>query len=967
MKDRFVLFLVTLFVVGVATSSTYAALTGVVTGKISDNAGNAIPGVTVTITGSAMQGDRQDFTNENGVFRLPDLPPGDYTVTAEMMGLKTAQRTGVKVKLNTTTKLNLTMEVAAYEETVVVTAEAVVIDTTSTTQTTNIDREFTEKLPSGGSYQDSMTMVGGTVGASNPQIKGGTKMNNVYLLDGVDTTDTVTGTFASNINPDALEEVEIQTGGFQAEYGRALGGISNAVTKSGGNNFNFIFRLEYNDNTWQDDPFYATTAPEKRTIWTPTLSLGGPIIRDMLWFFITTKYQNVDDSLKVMRDYNDDPTNPSGTVDTSDEGIYPYFKLTFQPTAAHKFIAKYNAEIRTIYGYDADTKITPEATADWEQGGPFFGLDWTWLFSQNTYLTTQIAYHHGFLNHFPKDENLSRTSYNDAEDGVTWGAPDSYQYNDRDRNDLKLSLNHFIDEWIGGSHDLKVGFEYQQLMVKEDHGIPSGRRYVYNGFQSGTDNKGWDDNYYFDSYTEISGGRSIEYDGNYIALYGQDGFEVQDGLTVNFGLRAETMKFENDTGRVKTESFNRKDFTAKQSYQDSSGDFTMAAPRLGVAWDVTNDGKTKLHCFLGRYYNPLNLQVPGMLLETSPTYTTYRRRLNDDGRGDYGNRPYDSSPDNKGNTWDDWRDYETTGGEENTGTLDSNLKPEYSDEIQLGAERELAANVSLGLAFTYRDTKNLVEDVGVWRQYYADSGEWTGRDYLAFDVPDGYRDDSDYDYELDHYYVTNPEGAKRRYAGLELTLNTRTENLTLLASYTYSVVKGSVTGDQPTDAGGYSGSGTVSNFSVYYDTPELCRNVYGNLPYDVDHYFKINASYDFFKEDWYAFSLGTSYFYRTGYAYDRRTIDPTYGGQYNLEEYGRGSYRLPAVSFMDLSVQKHFPFSAGKYGTLSVIFNIDNVFSSEYLLSRTADDKGPNRPWTFDQNGGHAAPRSYTLSFKYEI
>lgn len=958
MKDRLIICLAALVLIGVASVPTYAALTGTITGKIDDNTGNPIPGVTVTLTSTAIQGEKQDFTNENGEFRFPDLPPGSYEVKAEMMGLQTVEKKDVQVKINATARVPMVMQVATVETTVVVTAEAIAVDTTSTTQSVNIERKFTDKLAGGGSYQDSMTMVGGIVGGSNPQVRGGSKMDNVYLLDGVDTTDTLTGTFASNINPDALEEVEVQTGGFQAEYGRALGGIVNAVTKSGGNDFNFIFRLEYYNNTWEENSFYSNTDSPKREIWTPTLSIGGPIVKDMLWFFITARYANIDDSAKVIRDTNDDPANPQGEVDTSDEGLYPYAKLTFQPTAAHKFVAKYNAEIRTIYGYDAAAATTPEATADWEQGGPFYGIDWTWLFSQNTYLTTQFAYHHGFLNHFPKDEDLSNVGYTDTEDGISWGAPSAYQYEDRDRTDFGIALSHYLDEWIRGSHDLKLGLEFQDLLVREEDGIPGNEYYTYNAYQSGWDEEHWGKDYYYDQKRIQTSGEEIEYTGQYIALYGQDGWEIQDGMTFNFGIRAENMKFENDTGRVKSETFNTSSKTMKTSYQDDAGKFTMVAPRLGLAWDVNNTGKDKLSFYLGRYYKPLDLQLPGMLNEGSPVYQEYRRRLAEGAdRRDYNNRNYSDA---------DWFMYQQTGGEENTNSLDPNLKPEYSDEVSFGYERELFTNVTLGTTLTYRKTRDIIEDAGVWYEYNGDQP--TGNVLLAWELPDDYQDRPDGTrWEQDHYYITNPPDARRNYFGAELNGKVRTQRLTVLAAYTYAVTKGTVYGDQPVGAGGYSGSRTVSHFSVYYDTLELSKNLYGKLPYDIDHYFKINASYDFFPETWYAYSLGVSYFYRNGYAYSRRTTDPVYAGAYSVEKYGAGTYRLPAISSCDVSLQKHFPFAAGKYGTLSVIFDITNLFSNEYLLSRAAEDKEEKRPWAFDANGGHGSPRTYQLSFKYEI
>ncbi len=442
----------------------YSALTGVILGKITDKDGTPLPGVKVTISGPSLQGVREDFTNESGVFRIPELPPGEYTIKAELEGMKPVEKKGIRVYINKTTKITLKMEIKPYEQTVEVTAEAPVMDVTTSTQAVNIDKDFMEKLASGGlSYQDAVTLVGGVVGGGNPQVHGGTKMDNVYLMDGVDTTDSLTGTFGSNINEDAIDEVEIQTGGFQAEYGRALGGIVNAITKSGGNNFSGSLRIEYENNQWEETSFYSRQKPEKRTLWIPTLTFGGPIIKDKLWFFITGRYIKESDSIRAITGPYDDPQNPSGKVDTGSEWLFPYAKLTFQPSVSHKFVLKYNAEDTVIHGDNASAGRTESATNKQEQGGPFWGFDWTWLFSQDSFLTVQASMLNGFLNVVPENDDFSAVGYSDAEEGIYWGGAGDYRKNERNRADFIISYSQYLDEWIKGSHDMKFGFEYQLM------------------------------------------------------------------------------------------------------------------------------------------------------------------------------------------------------------------------------------------------------------------------------------------------------------------------------------------------------------------------------------------------------------------------------------------------------------------------------------------------------------------------
>jgi len=946
------LLVIVLAVLGIAGSCpAYAALTGVIQGKVVTPDGLAVPGAHVVVSGGNLPGNREEWTNENGEFRIPELPPGTYTVTADMEGLVPARQDNVKVSLNATTRVTLTLSMDVALQ-ITVTGAAPVVDVSSATQTVNIDRSFTEKLPGQSSYQDGMAMAGGTVGGGNPQVHGATKVDNLYLLDGVDTTDTVTGTFASNVNPDAIEQVEVQTGGFSAEYGRVQGGVVNAVTKSGGNSFSGSLRLEYTDNTWTSDSYYSDTEPEKAVTRIPTATLGGPIVKDMLWFFTSVQYVANEDSLKVIGDPNADPADPndySKTVSTDDIGMYPYAKLTFRPFDDLTLTGSWNAEDRQIHGTNASTARLPSATSKWEQGGPFYGFNASYILGRNSLLTLNASANNGTLNTSVPEHDTSGAAYADSETGVHWGALEAISKEDRWRRNISLTYSHFLDNWFYGSHDIKSGLDYQRLLYKETDAIPGDGYYFYNMDKADTPFKN-DRSYaagFYDRWQRPARSQAVEDTGNYYAMFVQDAWEVADDITVNIGLRGEAVSFRNDTGRVKIESN-----SFKMSYDSSAGDMFMVAPRLGFIWDIGGEASQKFSMFAGRYYSPLTLQIPSMLNEAPPTTETwYRQLIPGQDRQDYNNRQYEG----------DWFRYDDSWAE-NTNTLDPNLKSEQTDEVQVTYEREIFPMVSLGATLTRRQTRNIVEDAGVWYQEDA-NGNITGK-FWAWNVPENYADDPDHSYYLDHYRITNPPGAKRDYTGLEISAQAQAGNLDLLLSYSIARVEGTTFADQPDASGGtYSSTGTMTRFSVYYDTPELSRNLYGKLPYDIDKYFKLNAAYDFFPDKLYAFTLGASYIARNGYAYTRMTKDPTYGGFYSTEEYGRGTERLPPVSWLDLSVQKHFPIS-DRWGSFSIILDISNVFNSEQLTTRQAEDN-PDQGWKISTNGGHVGPRSYNLSVKY--
>jgi len=387
----------------IGSGTAYAALTGVIAGKVTDVDGNPIPGVTVTVTGENLPGARVDTTSSSGTYRMPELPPGIYVLTAELMGMKTIKQTNIKVSVNSTTSIDMLMEIAPYEETVVVVGKQEVLDVKAATNKATIERDVTERLPGSDDLFSAFSMTGGITGGGNVRVHGGAQTDNVYLFDGVDTTDPVTSTFGANLNADAIEEVEVQTGGFQAEYGRSMGGIVNAVTKSGGNEFHGIFRLQYIDTDWAADDDYPTTE-SNYDYYEPTVTLEGPIIRDKLWFMVSYNYFNREGTSKTIGFWGADYTDPNQLVEinTDREFHLPYAKVTFQPTQEHKFVVNYSGEDATLNNITGDPQTdTPEVWNTQEQGGPFYSLEWTWLTSPNLYFITRVGSTLGILDNVP--------------------------------------------------------------------------------------------------------------------------------------------------------------------------------------------------------------------------------------------------------------------------------------------------------------------------------------------------------------------------------------------------------------------------------------------------------------------------------------------------------------------------------------------------------------------------------------
>ncbi|MFC1849078.1 TonB-dependent receptor domain-containing protein [candidate division CSSED10-310 bacterium] len=915
--------------------SAQAALTGNISGTIVDDTGNALPGVMVSVKGTGLPGVRTDTTREDGRYRIVSLPPGKYQVNAELPGFKTVEQREISVKINETSRINLQMQVSTYEEVVVVTAEAPVLDTKTSTIGVNINREFTERLPDSDNFQDAFAMGGGTTGGSNPFVHGGTHVDNLYLFDGVDSTDPVTHTFSANLNADAIEEVEVQTGGFSAEYGKAMGGIVNAVTKTGGNNFEGIIRFKF-----ESDALEAPYDPGKPRFSTddffePTFSLGGPIIKDKIWFFLSYKRSLREGSLDV-RMSRDFETNEYEfkTVSTDVLGQFYVGKLTWSVTPSHNIEVFFSTD-PMVWENGETLAFRPEAQQNWDQGGERYGANWTYIYSSNLYFDTKYGYSNNFIYITPQNDSGLPHVY-DPKAKIHFDNYDTIDENDRSKWSVSTKATLVKDDWHG-IHEFKTGFEFQELQEERYINYAGGRSYTI-WYYEGDQNYSYHDTssplgQYPKQYLTYVDPKPSKAKGEVISFFLQDDWEFQPGLTLNIGLRFDQSKFENKLG---------------EEVHTFDG---MIAPRLGFAWDPNNDGKSKFHMSIGRYYNTYDLGI----VDINPGPSTISQTWTFD-------------PENPDAGEDGYYLDSESGGETTNDRLDPNTKPEYADEIVLGYDREIKANWSAGVMFIYKQTRDIIEDVGFWE-------DGDGNAHLATDVDinnqaavDEWYDRIDEQGDV-YYIVMNPSDAYRDYYSIELHSTARTDKFSFEVSYTHSRSEGTNVNVQPGD---YF-AGNMHHFTGYFDTPYLSDNIDGPLYYDVPHYLKLYASYRLPM----GFIIGTHAWWKSGYIYEKYGEHlPGPDGQYDTEddihnedpEYetwacrlieGRGAGRLPDVVIVDLSIQKDIDF--GKWGIMTAIIDIGNFLNNQVNLSRVEDESDWGR------ETGWAGPTTVTFQLKYEF
>ena len=277
-------------------TGAFAANTGRISGHCVSE-GAALPGVTIQIESDILIGGPQvAITGAEGAFSFNLLPVGNYTVSAALPGFKPASGQ-VRVSADATATVDFVMVPESFGDEIEVTATVPVVDTSQVNTRQIWDEEYLTKGLVGTAnrgYQSVLSQAAGVTGGSNPNVFGSTVGENAYLIDGMNTTDTVVGTWSTMFNMDAVQEMNFQTGGYEAEFGQATGGIVNLVTKSGGNDFSGSFDARYRGENMTENGEHFDKDEQKYSNQQYSVALGGPFLRDKLWFF--TSFQYIDSS-----------------------------------------------------------------------------------------------------------------------------------------------------------------------------------------------------------------------------------------------------------------------------------------------------------------------------------------------------------------------------------------------------------------------------------------------------------------------------------------------------------------------------------------------------------------------------------------------------------------------------------------------------------------------------------------------
>ena len=931
--------------------------TGTLNGTVYDQDKQPLPGVTVSISSPALiLPQLETITTERGHFRFPALPPGEYRVTFKLPGFKTLIREGIRVTVGVTTTLDVVLEQATVEESVTVIGQAPTVDVQRTSMAVNITKELLQSLPAARALGTYFNMAPGVTSST---VHGSSERDNTYNIDGVNVTDPVTGTQAGSFSIDIMEELSVQTGGLPAEYGSVRGGVVNVVTKSGGNRLS-VSLLGYFRN---DD---LQSVNNKGTIfegqkggfdyeYEPSLTIGGPVIKDKIWFFITGNYRKTQEYVLGY------PWDKTENVPLDYNYYMPFFKLTYQMTKKTRIVLSFNYYDFIRHHRGASTNRTVDST--WNQTTPIYTYNFqlTQFFSSNLFMNFKVAYLNYHLNLTAKNDKVQ---IYDAATSRYW---QSYGYDDvysRDRIQALTDATYFLDN-VAGSHEIKFGAEFEYS-------------YDSRNWRSNYDEYGFGPFFYFNSnYIPIyPSTRSDTYMLHYqnfirkdrklvVGGFIQDTWSPISRLTFNLGLR-----FDHQEGIIPKQGEERQPVTyggkvyhpvVEKAFKPII--WNTLAPRLGAIFDVTGDGKTALKVSFCRYYIANILQ---WFVTVNPnSFITWRVRYSFDPVANKW-RPVDpTSP---------YYMYSFSATAE--AKMDPDVKSPYLDEFIIGLEREVFTDIKLGVRYIRKWDRNLLEGVNLnaldYEKYKTgkydilDPSIWLN--YTPVTVIDPY-----YNTPITFWnqintalptrsFYTNPPGAKRDYDGVEVTFDKRFSNRwSLSASFVWQKSRGLIGTDFDD-----SWSGTA-----YFDNPNAHVFAYGRFPYEREHQLKIQGVW---LGPW-GILISGYYRYLDGQRWTRviRSVDlglTLNQGTTTIYAEPRGSRKMPPLSMLDLRLEKRFnlPRKAGTISFFVDIFNVFNVAIPTSVWSRSSSTTIiNNKVVQFGDLTAITDPRIFRLGFRYEF
>lgn len=909
-----------LLVIGILLSIAASAAaqgnpTGSIRGQVMDPANLAVPGVTITVASPALQGMRTTVTSENGDFIVPFLPAGEYTVTFELQGFQTQKQT-IGVAMAETHPMLIRMVVASVSETVNVVGTSNTEVLTTAAVATTYKKESLERLPVGRTLNDAVTLAPGvtpTGPSGNIIISGGLSFESLYLVNGVVINENLRGQALNLFIEDAVQETKTTTANVSAEYGRFGGGVVNMITKSGGNAFSGSLRVTFNNDGWRSLTPYPTDATVNKITPAYEATLGGPVLRDRLWFFGAGRYTKPEQNRALA------VTGINYTTST-DERRYEG-KLTYALNSQNNFKASYmkrtTAVTNNIFGQVMDLASLYNNSTDQY----LYVVNYTTVLSSRFFIEGQYSKKvsatmdtGSLFTDMIKGTPISDRSKFIGTDNPRFNSPTFCAVcgggwlEHRDNWDWFAKASYFLSTKRTGSHTLVAGFDNFKEWRKNDN-WQSGSEYnisassaiygadgtIYPVFRS--------DNTTYINYLPILQ-RSVGNDIRTYSTYANDQWQYNDHLSFNIGARI-------DVNRSKDQS-------GTSVVKDSRW-----SPRIGVSYDPFGTGRWTANASFARYVAGISTALvdAGSAGGRQASFSWYYQGP----AVNTGSGPYVTADQALTTLWA-W--FLANGGTDRTLRTSPSI-PGVSTGVKDGVKAPSSDEITIGVA---NQTSK-----ATWRLDYVhrEAGDMYG-DFLDTSTP-VVSDSAGRHYNLT--LVGNTAKAKRTYNAMVANLTYRPfARLQVGANYTLSKMRGNANGENV-------GSGPIRASMDTY--PEYRQEAWnwpmGYNPGDQRHKLRAMGSYVLpVSPAAGEFTLGVVQRFDSGVAVDLAgTIDsrpyvtnPGYltpVGSVSYYFVPRGSFRWDGVRTTDLSMMWSRKFA----GHTSVFFRsvLINLFNTSAVIN----------------------------------
>ena len=670
-----------------------AQTTGKITGTIKDSETNEVLiGANIIVDGT-YSGAATDI---DGTYYILNVKPGTYSLTVNMIGYKQVKMENVRVSVNRTSTINAMLEPTVIEgETVIVEVDAITTRKDQTSTIKNISTDQIAKLP----VENIGAVVGMQAGVVEGHFRGGRYNEVTYLIDGIQVDEVFGGSnSAVEIEPEVIQDLEIITGTFNAEYGKAMSGVVNAVTKDGSNRFEGSVSTAFgNYFTKNNDIFLGLDNKQIDRNQDYKFQISGPIIKDKIHFFVNTRFQDNKNHLNGLRRFNvtdssnfysvnplewySENTGDSSFVSMNGSNNQSILgKLSFSLFDGIRFSTMYSLNQDTWNGYDHGFKYNPDGMGSSHRRTDFFSFHWNHLISQKFFYDIKLSsmknYGGSYLYENPLDSSYVHDRYLESYGpGFFMGG----QQKDHSERTSDILGAKFDFNWqVNKNHSIKSGFQYSNYTIDNKW-----RQIRNEYFGTAEENLIYKPKVFPDStlYADIYTVKPTE-----LAAYFQDKMEFDD-MVINFGLRYDLFDPNSDFPSERRNPNNQLALPdSMMSTYPKADPQVQISPRFGLAYQL--GGAAVLHFSYGHFF-----QMP-------PMYSLYE------------NHSFLVAP----------SDYSTLMG-------NSELKAEKTITYEVGLWQELTEGMGLEVSLFYRDIYNLLSTRIISTFNQIEYGLYSNKDY----------------------------------------------------------------------------------------------------------------------------------------------------------------------------------------------------------------------------------------------